>query len=135
MKTFPNTTGKELPNTTIYSFPLQFLEHIQNQIYILNKDLKWTFFTSTIKIIRNQKISMLQLAIPSNLYFFLFRPHLDLDIPMTPRPHLDIPTTPRPHLDTVSAQIRGHSWLNRHASTLFSKICQLLNILFSKISP
>ena len=38
-----------------------------------------------------------------------------------------------PH--TVSAHIRGHSWLNRQASTLFSKICQLLNILFSKISP
>ena len=39
------------------------------------------------------------------------------------------------YLYTVSAQIRGHSWLNRHLSTLFSKICQLLNILFSKISP
>ena len=30
---------------------------------------------------------------------------------------------------TVSAS------LNRHLSTLFSKICQLLNVLFSKISP
>ena len=38
-------------------------------------------------------------------------------------------------LYTVSAHIRDHSWLNHHSSTLFSKICQLLNILFSNISP
>ena len=36
---------------------------------------------------------------------------------------------------TVSASLNRHSWLNRHLSTLFSKICQLLNVLFSKISP
>ena len=41
----------------------------------------------------------------------------------------------RNNLNTVSAQIRGHSWLNRHTSILFSKICQLLNVLFNKISP
>ena len=35
----------------------------------------------------------------------------------------------------VSASLNRHSWLNRHLSTLFSKICQLLNVLFSKISP
>ena len=36
---------------------------------------------------------------------------------------------------TVSASLKRHSWLNRQASTLFSKICQLLNVLFNKISP
>ena len=37
---------------------------------------------------------------------------------------------------TVSAQIRSHSHslLNHHGITLFSKICQLLSVLFSKIS-
>ena len=43
--------------------------------------------------------------------------------------------TQYPRMLTVSAHIRRQSWLNRHASTLFSKICQLLNVLFSKISP
>ena len=35
---------------------------------------------------------------------------------------------------TVSAQIKGHSWLERHASTLFSKICQFLRFYLVKFS-
>ena len=37
-------------------------------------------------------------------------------------------------INTVSAQIKGHSWLERHASTLFSKICQFLRFYLVKFT-
>ena len=88
---------------------------LSNWQILLNKVLKWRFNQEWRRICADTVVAM-------KTFFFTFCKILSSLNSIV-------------YVYTVSAQIRGHSWLNRHACILFSKICQLLNVLFSKISP